>query len=176
MAPEGLLGTSKLRRERHGQIVGRNCRAVPIPRQIVDWASVSSPAARQPRTVARVEPHVDRCDRARRRATEQIDLETLQAARRRHRSIDRTSPGLAVRDTDGYGLPVAFDVQVVDVDAFLGEQRRELAQRFLRKPWLELDLRRTWWWFRAAPAHVGHAAILAALMTGLTQAPTPRAR
>ncbi len=35
------------------------------------------------------------------------------------------------------------DVDVVEVDALYGEQRREFAQRFLRRPWLELDLRRS---------------------------------
>jgi hypothetical protein len=49
--------------------------------------------------------------------------------------------------------------QVGDVDAFLGRQRRELAQCFLRQPWRELDLRRSRRWFGAAAAHVGHEAM-----------------
>ena len=49
--------------------------------------------------------------------------------------------------------------QVGDVDAFPGQQRRELAHCFLRRPWRELDLRQSRRWFRAAAAHVGYEAI-----------------
>ena len=50
------------------------------------------------------------------------------------------------------GLQVG-DVDVADVDAFLGQQRRQLAQRFLRQAGLDLDLRRA----RAAARGCGGA-------------------
>jgi hypothetical protein len=51
-------------------------------------------------------------------------------------------------------------VDVVDVDAVLGQQRRQLAQHLLGHPRLVLDLRHARCWFRVAASHVRHRPIL----------------
>jgi hypothetical protein len=49
------------------------------------------------------------------------------------------------------------DVDVIDVDAFLGQQRRQLLQQLVRHAGLELDLRRSGGWLGGTAAHVWHA-------------------
>jgi hypothetical protein len=55
------------------------------------------------------------------------------------------------------GLQVG-DVDVADVDAFFGQQRRQLAERFLGQAGLDLDLRRPGRRLGGAAAHVGHGS------------------
>jgi hypothetical protein len=50
-------------------------------------------------------------------------------------------------------------VDVASVDAFLGQQRRELAHGLLAEARRELNLRWSRRWFGGAAAHVGHEAI-----------------
>jgi len=45
-------------------------------------------------------------------------------------------------------------VDVIDVDAFFSQQRRELLQQLVRRTGLELDLRRPGGWLGGAAAHV----------------------
>ena len=61
------------------------------------------------------------------------------------------------------------DVDVAGVDALLGQQRRQLAQQFLRHAGLDLDLREPGGGLRAAAAHVGDAPILPAPGPGCRQ-------
>jgi hypothetical protein len=91
------------------------------------------------------------------RPGEQLQVATFD------RAVERVLQGVEVGDVD-----------VVDVDAFFGQQWRQIAQHLVGEPRLELDLRHPWWWFRAAPTHVRHAPILAAPSLLRQSAPTRR--
>ncbi|MQA17376.1 MAG: hypothetical protein GEV09_25670, partial [Pseudonocardiaceae bacterium] len=58
------------------------------------------------------------------------------------------------------GFQVRRAVGVVEVDTFLGQQRRDLAQHLVGHSGPVLDPRRPGWGFRIVPVHVGHGCHL----------------
>lgn len=79
-----------------------------------------------------------------------------------HRAVKHTLQRLQIGDVD-----------VVDIDAFLGQQGRQLTQRLVREPRSVLDLWHAWRWFGSVSTYVRHAPIFAAITRDPAQQVSP---